>query len=49
MEVHQAVEFANQVASITVSHMGAQPSLPDLQAVNNRLNAAGRAELVWDV
>lgn len=47
--VHQAVEFANQAASITVSRMGAQPSLPDLQTVNSRLNAAGRAELLWDV
>ncbi len=48
MPVRQAMTFANQAASITVSRMGAQPSLPNLQMVNERLLAAGQATLRFD-
>ncbi len=49
MEMEDAMVFANHTASITVSKMGAQPSLPALKLVNESLAAAGRATLCYDV
>lgn len=45
MHAADAITFANQTASITVSRMGAQPSLPTLREVNTALAAAGRNTL----
>lgn len=49
MAVEQAMTFANFTASITVSRMGAQPSLPALSEVNAKLSAAGLGALSYDV
>lgn len=48
MPVEDAMALANQAASLTVSRMGAQPSLPGLPEVNAALGAAGRATLCYD-
>ncbi len=47
MDTADAMTFANQTASISVSRMGAQPSLPALREVNAALAAAGRKTLVY--
>lgn len=47
LQVRPAMEFANQTASITVSRMGAQPSLPTLAAVNDALRRRGQPTLVF--
>jgi ribokinase len=40
----QALEFASQAAAITVSRLGAQPSLPDINNLRSVLKAAGNKD-----
>ena len=42
----QALVFANHVAALTVSKMGAMPSLPDLKAVLDYLQKMGKKDLL---
>ena len=48
MRAEDAMTFANPTASLTVSGMGAQPSLPGLERVNASLARAGRQTLHYD-
>ncbi|MCI5955562.1 MAG: ribokinase [Clostridiales bacterium] len=48
MRAEDAMAFANHTASLTVSGMGAQPSLPGLERVNASLAKAGRQTLHYD-
>ena len=48
MAEEDAMAFANHAACLTVSGMGAQPSLPTLEQVNASLAGAGRKTLHYD-
>lgn len=46
MSHERAVRIANYVGSLTVSRMGAQPSLPSLEQVNELIRERGEVELL---
>ena len=49
LDTAAALEFANCTAALTVSRMGAQPSLPSLNQVLLLLEQTGRSELKREV